>query len=243
MKKSFALFLSLLCSTFAFAQEVADVQVESAPAAENKVTATLGVDLVNQYIWRGLHLGDVSIQPTLGIEYRGLSLSAWGSVGLSNKDDDKEIDLTLGYAIKGFSVSVTDYWLSKGNFFQFKNDKTTHVFGASVGYDFGFLAAAWYTNFAGADGVNSKGKRAYSSYFELSAPFTLGGLDWTGSIGIVPWDTDYYETTGFAVTDISLRATKEFTIKEKHRLPIFAGLTANPRAEKVYFIFGVSFYI
>ena len=42
---------------------------ESAGAVE----ATLSVDLVNQYIWRGMDLGDVSMQPTLGIEWRGLT--------------------------------------------------------------------------------------------------------------------------------------------------------------------------
>lgn len=234
----------MMCSITSFARPDADIQSENAADTnDKKVSATLGVDLVNQYIWRGIHLGDISLQPTLGIEYRGLRLSAWGSVGVSNKDDDKEIDISLEYNYKGLTVGVTDYWLSKGNFFQFKNGKTTHVFGASLGYDFGFLAATWYTNFAGADGVNNKGKRAYSSFLEVKAPFTLGGLDWEGTLGIVPWGTDYYETNGFAVTEISLRATKEFTIKEKHRLPIFAGLTANPRSEKVYFVFGVSFFL
>ena len=51
---------------------------------------------------------------------------------------------------------------------------TAHVFEAQVGYDFGPLAVNWYTNFAGADGVKENGKRAYSSYLALSAPFKLG---------------------------------------------------------------------
>lgn len=212
-------------------------------SSDNKVTASLGVDLVNQYVWRGLYLGGVGVQPTLGIEYRGLSLSAWGNIGVSDPEVNKEIDLTLEYEYKGFNVSVTDYWLSEGNFFNWKNSTTPHVFGASVGYDFGFLAAAWYTNFAGADGTKSDGSRAYSSYFELSAPFKLGGLDWTGSIGFTPWETTYYEASGFAVTEIALKAVKEFTIKDRFRIPIFGKLSANPCAEKLYFIFGAGFYI
>ena len=56
----------------------------------------------------------------------------------------------------------------------------------NIGYDFGFLSLQWYTNFAGNDGLNSNGDRAYSSYFELSAPFRLGGLDWSASLGVVP---------------------------------------------------------
>ena len=54
--------------------------------AQDKVEANLGLDFVNQYIWRGQDLGNVSLQPTLGASWKGLSLSAWGSVGF-DKDD------------------------------------------------------------------------------------------------------------------------------------------------------------
>ena len=88
------------------------------PAEEEKggkcVEASIGVDLVNQYIWRGQDLGDVSLQPTLGISWKGLSLSTWGSVGISDFSDDKELDFTLAYTIKGFNVGITDYWFSNG---------------------------------------------------------------------------------------------------------------------------------
>ena len=41
------------------------------------------------------------------------------------------------------------------------------------------------------DGVKGNGKRAYSSYLALSAPFQLGGLDWMVDLGIVPWETSF----------------------------------------------------
>ena len=215
------------------------------PTEEEKggrcVEAALGVDLVNQYIWRGQDLGDVSLQPTLGISWKGLSLSAWGNVGISDFSDDKELDLTLAYSIKGFNVGITDYWFSQGSYFQYKSGKTTHIWEANVGYDFGFLSLQWYTNFAGNDGTNKDSKRAFSSYFELAAPFRLGGLDWSASLGIVPWATTSYNSNGFCVTNVSLRATKDFVIKEKYHLPVYAGLIANPRNEKVYLLFGVAF--
>ena len=215
------------------------------PTEEEKggrcVEAALGVDLVNQYIWRGQDLGDVSLQPTLGISWKGLSLSAWGSVGISDFSDDKELDLTLAYSIKGFNVGITDYWFSQGSYFQYKSGKTTHIWEANVGYDFGFLSLQWYTNFAGNDGTNKDSKRAFSSYFELAAPFRLGGLDWSASLGIVPWATTSYNSNGFCVTNVSLHATKDFVIKEKYHLPVYAGLIANPRNEKVYLLFGVVF--
>ena len=219
---------------------------ETAPAPEKEglkigqVSATLGVDLVNQYIWRGQDLGNVSLQPTLGVEWKGLSLSAWGSVGF-DKDDTKELDLTLSYSIKGFTVGLTDYWFSDGSYFQYKSGKTTHIWEGYIGYDFGFLSATWYTNFAGDDGKNNSLKRAYSSYLELIAPFTLAGLDWEGSVGIVPWATTSYGTTGFACTNVGLKATKDFVIKQKYHLPVFVGLNANPDSGKVYMLCGIGF--
>ena len=83
-----------------------------APArAQDKLEASVGADFVSRYIWRGLDLGGVSFQPTLGLDWKGLSLSAWGSVGISNPADTKEFDLTLSYTIGGFNIGVTDYWL------------------------------------------------------------------------------------------------------------------------------------
>ncbi len=110
-------------------------------SAKDKIEATIGADLVSQYIWRGQNLGDFSLQPTLGVGYKGISLSAWGSVGISNSSDTKELDLTLKYEHKGFSVGVTDYWFSEGSYFQYHAHKTTHVWEGFVGYDFGFLSA------------------------------------------------------------------------------------------------------
>ena len=117
------------------------------------------------------------------------------------------------------------------------------IFEAQVGYDFGPLAINWYTNFAGADGVKENGKRAYSSYLALSAPFSLGGLDWTVDVGMVPWETTFYNgyTSGFCVSDISLGAVKEIRVTDSFSVPAFAKVSVNPRTEGAYFTFGLSF--
>ena len=52
--------------------------------AEEKADVTLATDFVSSYYWRGQDLGDIVVQPTLGIGWKGLSLTAWGSVGLSD---------------------------------------------------------------------------------------------------------------------------------------------------------------
>ena len=211
--------------------------------AQDRVEATVKGDFVNEYIWRGQKLGDVAVQPTLGVGYKGLSLTAWGSYGLSNKDDVKEMDLTLGYAVGGLNIGITDYWFSEGldpdgRYFKYDAHGTNHLFEANIGYDFGFASLQWYTNFAGNDGLNKSGKRAYSSYVEASVPFGLASIDWTATAGAVPYASTLYGTTGFAVTNLSLRATKDIRVTNSFRIPIFAQLTGNPCAQKAYLVFG-----
>lgn len=211
--------------------------------AQDEIETTIGADIVNQYIWRGQELGDVSVQPTLGIAYKGVSLTAWGSVGLSDKDDTKEFDITAAYTIGGFHIGITDYWFNTPNerYFAYEAHKTSHVFEANIGYDFGVASLNWYTNFAGNDGVNKDGKRAYSSYFEASVPFKLASCEWTATIGAVPYATSFYaNANGFAVTNVGIKATKDIKINDHFCIPIFAGITANPSTEKAFFIFGLS---
>lgn len=210
-------------------------------AAQDRVEATVQADVVSQYIWRGQDLGDVSLQPTLGLAYKGLSLTAWGSVGLSDPDDTKELDLTLAYKVGGLNIGVTDYWFNAPNdrYFCYAAHETSHVFEANIGYDFGPVAVQWYTNFAGNDGFNKSGKRAYSSYVEASAPFRLAGCQWTAAVGAVPYATSFYaDAGGFAVTNVSLRAAKDIRVTKTFTLPLFAAVSANPSTEKAYMVFG-----
>lgn len=210
--------------------------------AQERVEAEIGADIVSGYIWRGQDLGNVSVQPSVSLGYQGFSLTGWGSVGI-DKNDTKEFDLTLGYGIGGFSVSVTDYWFSGGaGYFHYGSRNTAHVFEAQLGYDFGCIAANWYTNIAGNDGVNKKGNRAYSSYFSLSAPFRLGGLQWSAEIGATPWATTFYNNgaTGFEVSAVALSVEKELPLTDRYSLPLFAKVIWNPATEGAYFVFGLS---
>ena len=44
--------------------------------AQDKVEADIGADLVSGYIWRGQDLGNVSIQPSASVSYKGFSFRA-----------------------------------------------------------------------------------------------------------------------------------------------------------------------
>ncbi len=231
MKKIVLLAMGLVVCTTALAQE------------KEKVETNVAADFVSTYVWRGLDLGSTAVQPTLGVGYKGLSLSAWGSYALTNANDVKEFDLTLAYSIGGFNFGITDYWFSVGldpmaRYFKYDAHGTNHVFEANIGYDFGPVAVQWYTNFAGNDGTNKNGKRAYSSYAEATVPFKLGGVDWKAIAGVVPYASTYYSTTGFAVTNLTLRATKDIKITDSFSIPIFGQVTGNPCTQKAYLVLG-----
>ena len=210
--------------------------------AQRQVEGHLTADIVSGYVWRGQNLGHVSLQPELSVVWKGLSLAAWGSVGLTNsKDDSREIDLTLSYTTGDWCFGIIDYWNDEndGRYFYYKKD-TGHSFEGFVSYDFGPVSASWQTYFAGNDYQNDNGKRAYSSYFELSAPFRLVTCEWDATVGLVPWKSDTYEVNSFSVTNLSLCATKNIKITESFHLPLFGRLVSNPASEHFYFVFGLT---
>jgi len=224
---------------------IASALVASVAPLHAEIETSISADVVSEYVWRGAKCGDAAIQPTLAVSAAGVELSAWGSVGVANLFDTKELDLTLSYSIAGASVGITDYWFSAGTepygrYFKYKEDATNHVFEAFAGYDFGFASVSWYTNIAGND-FKANGDRAFSSYCELAAPFSLGGLDWTATLGFVPMETPLYGTDGFAVTNISLTTGKSLDVTESFSIPVSAGLTFNPCSEMAYFVLGISF--
>ena len=215
--------------------------------AQDEVETTVAADVVSSYIWRGQDLGSTAIQPTLGIGYKGLSLTAWGSYGIADPADTKEFDLTLAYSTGGLNIGITDYWFNTGldpqnRYFKYDAHGTNHVFEANIGYDFGVASVQWFTNIAGNDGVNKDGERAYSSYAEVAVPFKLASVDWTATAGAVPFATDFYGTTGLAVTNLSLRADKEIKVTDTFSIPVFGQVAANPCSQKAYLVLGFTLH-
>ena len=214
-----------------------------AAQAQDTVETTVRGDIVSSYIWRGQDLGSTAVQPTLGVGYKGLSLTAWGSYALVNTADTKEFDLTLAYTTGGFNIGITDYWFDRGGldpmgrYFKYDAHGTNHVFEANVGYDFGFASLQWFTNFTGND-YKADGKRAYSSYVEVAVPFKLSDIQWTATAGAVPFESVQYGTSGFAVTNLALKATKDIKVTDTFSVPVFGQVVGNPCSQKAYLVFG-----
>ena len=253
MKKiiSLALMAFALLPTSALAQE-----------DDNDFKAHVQADFISHYMWRGTDMGGISIQPELGVSWKGLSLSAFGNAGL-DKEDTKELDITLGYEYKGFNIGVTDYWASgvdeEDRYFYYKEGMTPHQLEANIGYTCKYGSIQAYTMFWGND-YKINGDRAYSTFIELSIPFRLGGLDWNARVGVTPMESAGYVTThteqgilkeltiedyhyfyseGFTCNMASLRATKKLEYKHLE-IPVFAEIHTNPYLLKANFLVGVS---
>ena len=270
MKKmiSLALMAITLLPTSTLAQETKntndlnadDLEIELVP--DNDFKAYVKADLVSHYMWRGIDMGGISIQPEAGISWKGLSLSAFGNAGFA-KEDPQEFDLTLGYVYKGFNIGITDYWATgtdpQNRYFFYQDKETAHQFEANLGYTCKYGSIQAYTMFWGND-YKINGDRAYSTYVELSVPFRAGGLDWDARVGITPMESAGYTTVltissiygdmsvlephyfygeGFTCNMASIRATKNLQYKNL-RLPIFAEIHTNPYLQKANFLVGIN---
>ena len=216
-----------------------------------EVSVSAGADLVSSYVWRGLNLGGASAQPGISASWKGLTLGAWGSVNLSPASYEAlktdEFDLYLGYEVGNFSVLITDYAfpiflkfpLDGYDYFDYKG---SHTFEATLAYSFGEslpLSIAWNTNFAGFDDWNADGDNDFSTYVELGYSLSVSDINIDLALGATPWSGAYSD--GFAVNNISIKASKEIKITDSFSLPAFTQLVVNPDAKTPYLIFGLSF--
>ena len=92
----------------------------------------------------------------------------------------------------------------------------------------------------GAD-KDVEGDQAYSTYIEAAYPFSVKTFDLVAMVGASPWKSAAnYLNDGFAVTNVSLRASKDIRISERFSIPVFTQVLWNPNREDVHFVFGFS---
>lgn len=206
----------------------------------------LTLELMSSYVCRGSYQAGCSFQPTLEASWRGLFLKAWGSTDLEGVRM-REVDLTLGYRIQRFEAAVTDYYVTPadgGGFFT-AGDRGPHIFEASVAWTVSErvpLRLWWGTVFAGAD-VADDGRRNFSSYLHISYPFAVRRIvDMRAGIGMMPWSTENcFNTKGFAVTNVYLNASKDWTIRNSMKIGLLAQVICNPYRESLNFVGGLRF--
>lgn len=202
----------------------------------------VNADFVSSYIWRGMDSGNASVQPSLGFNWKGLTVYTWGSTEF--REENNEIDLSLEYTCKNLMLYANNYFTQTEeepfDYFNYSSHSTGHTFEVGAGYclkESFPLTVSWYTTFAGND-YRENGRRAWSSYCELSYPFTVKGVDLNVEAGFTPWEGMY--ASRFSVVNVGFSVAKELKITSEFSLPVFGKLVANPSEEQLYFVFGVS---
>lgn len=159
---------------------------EEAPAEESAFSASVYVDFLNQYIWRGYALSDAQkgmvLQPSATVSYRGFSLNVWSNFDTWDNNPAgpvrgatwNETDITFSYThelVKNLSgtVGVIYYFLDKV-------DDSFEIY-AGLAYTF-----PWLT-------VGVTGYREVSHYpgwwvsLDLSKNIPLPCHDWSVDLG------------------------------------------------------------
>lgn len=189
---------------------------------EHGISFEVGADLVSSYLWRGYHLGGLSIQPSVTLDWKGLYLSGWANIGADNwkfQELNPELDITIGYDNFGFKLDLTHlYYFGGEKYFKGLGDANNPLSSSTMelhaGIDVGEwtelvpLTFDWYTTILGYDpAFDDEGnlmhthggnvKRAYSTYIQVGYDITLPLDIILGiKVGFTPWKgmySDYEE--------------------------------------------------
>jgi hypothetical protein len=252
MKKSFLPFvIALFLVQTSFSQDT---------IKKSTCQFTLGTDLVSRYIWRGKDFGNSpAIQPNVAFGVGGFKIGIWGSYAVIynvNSGNYAEFDPYVSYTWKWFTLTATDYFYPNGitpndnnKYFNYDSKTTGHTFEGCLiftGTEKFPLQVCAATLIYGADkgkdtlGVYGLGsKNNYSTYFEVSYPFTVKGIGVKPFIGGIPFGSGWYGPYG-GVVNAGLTVSKSIKITNIYELPIYVSVISNPQAQNIFFVFGVS---
>jgi hypothetical protein len=233
-------------------------QAEKSPT--NPAQFSLGVDLVSRYIWRGKDYGNSpGIQPNVSFSVAGLKIGVWGSYGVlyrENVGNYEEFDPYISYTWKWFTLGVTDYFNPNGispntgnRYFNYNSATTGHTFETCLTFNGPekfplqvYVGTLVYGADKGKDSLGVYGggtKNNYSTYFELSYPFTVKGIGVKPFVGGIPFGSGWYGPYG-GVVNAGITVSKSIKISKEFELPVYTSVISNPQAQSVFFVFGVS---
>ncbi len=198
---------------------------------------SVGVDLVNRYIFRGIDFGESpALQPSFAFSKSGFTIGAWGSYALIATPSGIEADLFTSYDFDfGLSLGVTDYYFP-GESLKIGSDSILAPIRTGKYFDYGA-----------------------SHYFELNISQTINNLDLSGNWGFsnlnnaLYFEAEYnfnvfnvfvgagnevYTSDGrFNVVNAGISATKEIKITENYAFSISTSAILNPDTEQFHLVF------
>jgi hypothetical protein len=206
--------------------------------------------------WRGLNIGawgSYSFGP-----YRAM-MNDSVSVNMGNYT---EMDLYVSYSYKWFTLMFFDFFIpnsldanytgiQKYQYFNYDYKTTGHTFEVSLTFTGPqkfplkiFAGTLVYGDDKAKDTLGKYrdvNKNNYSTYLELAYPVSLKKIiDLNFFIGGTPFGGSWYgPKAGF--TNIGLTAKKVIPITKSYGIPVQVSLIANPTAQKLFLVFGITF--
>jgi hypothetical protein len=228
-----------------------NIYAQEKPSSKINITS----DFVSRYIWRGLDYGKApSIQPTFSFIKSNFEIGSWGSFNTTGSYH--ELDLYAKYTIKGISVILTDYFVhnesnpNDTHYFDYDAKTTNHTFEGVLQYkgpEKFPLSILIGTYFYGndrkitpdlIDSSKTTIKQNYSTYIELGYTVKCKEKTFDLFMGLTPQAGAYGNT--FGVINAGITGYRTIKLTDKFELPVKASLIANPQAENLYFILGIT---
>lgn len=224
------------------------------PVAHGQAVS-VGADLMSRYIWRGYDFGEsFSIQPTLAFSAGSFAVGSWAAYSISaDGSGANEHDLYASYTLGPVSVGVTDYYFpAPGGAAFFNYDAYSNGPDGDFGTDDDVSGGHWIEPFVSYSGPEAFPVSLYAAafvhndpdhsvYLQADYPFEIDGVALGLTLGAVPMESAFYGTTGPAVVNLGLSATKSVPITDTFSLPVSVAYILNPDAERTYLVFGISF--
>jgi len=217
------------------------------------VKVNISADLVSTYIWRGTAVDQSpNIQPAFSLGIGNFTVGAWASSNFTGTF--REIDLFASYAIKGFTITATDYiWtpqIDETKFFDYKKETTGHYIETSLNYkgpEAFPLTITAATMVYGADkkidNINAITQDTtytnyYSTYMELGYSFKVNGTQIDPFIGFTTGKGIYGESAG--VINLGVSGVRKLKFNDTLEFPLKASLIFNPQASKAFIVLGIT---
>lgn len=208
-------------------------------------------DLTSSYLWRGQREASFSLQPVLGLKWKGLDVYLWGNEQLDqSKEPDTgkhEIDLVGRYKVlPNWTVGFKNVYVNSRGAGFFSYGPIQHSgngLDVLVDYSCRWFSAEWTTTVAGYDGYDHHGHRSYGSYLQVSVPFAFSYFDFDAKLGVVPYYCSRYDddSNGFHVNMLALTASHKFAVNKQGSMSVmpYMQLMVNPSSRRGFFQAGV----
>ena len=170
-------------TAFTAAVIAAGVSAQAEEAAKSDLSVTVDVTYVSDYVFRGVKLGDASIQPSVEAAYGDFYAGAWHTSEISHNDGATETDLYAGYGYKLNDTVKLDGGVTRYTYDGGSGDDSTEVYiGASADV---LLSPSLYTYWDfDYDVFTAEASVGYS--FPIDA--IKASLDLSGKVGYVQAD-------------------------------------------------------